>query len=247
MRIGSNARQKMAILVYGMQHIHYLNKSNSGPQNTLKLMLVFKECMTGQLHLDLSLRMIFLSLQMLMLFGMPTIYKWGGFMTRKLSGRRLFDRHAKYVTGGIHMTNSAFLPTAILKELTATESGYYNGFVNTAFLFNMTIEEMEEEQERLYNLHYRSCWGADTDSVEKSIDVKPYLPWFLECNPERFPYWFGKPDGRYQKMLEIMVAFRNKVQYTKQKEIFRKLFKRYFFPNRKNRLACNIMEISYKT
>ena len=117
-----------------------------------------------------------------------------------------------------------------------------------AFLFNMTIEEMEEEQERLYNLHYRSCWGADTDSVEKSIDVKPYLPWFLECNPKRFPYWFGKPDRRYQKMLDIIVALRNKFKFPEQNETFRnlrKLFNRYFFANFKNKAACNIMEIRY--
>ena len=91
------------------------------------------------------------------MFGMPTIYKWGSFMSRNMSGRRLFDRHTKYVTGGIHLTNSAFLPTALLKELTATEGGYYNGFVNLAFLFDMTVKEMEEEQERLYTHHYRSC------------------------------------------------------------------------------------------
>ena len=116
------------------------------------------------------------------LFGMPTIYRWRGVRTKQLSGRRVFDRHAKYMTGGIHMTNTAFVPTAVLKEITATEGAYYNRFVNLAYLFNMTMEELVEEQERIYNLDYRKCWAADTDSLEESWDVKHFLPWFLECN-----------------------------------------------------------------
>ena len=54
------------------------------------------------------------------LFGMPTIYKWGTVQTEKRLGRRLFQKHDKYVVGGMHMTNPAYLPMAILKELIAT-------------------------------------------------------------------------------------------------------------------------------
>jgi len=179
------------------------------------------------------------------MFGMPTIYRWETFMAQNLSGRRLFERHSKYVSGGMHLTNAAYLPAAILKELTATENGYYNGFVNIEFLFNMTVGEMEEEQERLYSHHYRSCWAKDIDLVKQSLDVKTTLPWFLECNPERFPYWFGKPDRRYQKMLEILHVSRHKFKIPEQYEIFRKLFRRYFYANPKNKAACNIVEIRY--
>ena len=86
------------------------------------------------------------------------------------------------------------------------------------------------------------------DLVENSVDVRATLSWFLECNPERFPYWFGKPDRRYQKMLDALNALRNKFKDPEQNETFRKLrklFRRYFFPNFKNKAACNIMEIRY--
>ena len=33
------------------------------------------------------------------------------------------------VKGGIHLTNSAFLPTSLIKEFTATEEGYYSAAV----------------------------------------------------------------------------------------------------------------------
>ena len=31
------------------------------------------------------------------------------------------------------------------------------------------------------------------DEVE---DMDKFIPWFLECNPGRFPYWFGALDPR---------------------------------------------------
>ena len=31
------------------------------------------------------------------------------------------------------------------------------------------------------------------DEVE---DMDKFVPWFLECNPGRFPYWFGTLDPR---------------------------------------------------
>ena len=33
------------------------------------------------------------------------------------------------VKGGIHLTNSAFLPTSLIKEFSATEEGYYSASV----------------------------------------------------------------------------------------------------------------------
>jgi len=55
------------------------------------------------------------------------------------------------------LTNPSFLPLAILKELTATENGYYAGFVNLDFLFEMNPKQMMEEQTRLQKLHYYSA------------------------------------------------------------------------------------------
>ena len=37
-------------------------------------------------------------------------------------------------------------------------------------------------------------------------DITPYLPWWLECNPDRFPYWWGRPDPRNVDLLEAMTS-----------------------------------------
>jgi hypothetical protein len=68
---------------------------------------------------------------------MPTIYEWKSIKEKKFDGRRLFNLtySGKYVAGGLQMTNAAFIPTALLKELTATEDNFYSGFINTNFLF----------------------------------------------------------------------------------------------------------------
>ena len=56
-------------------------------------------------------------------YGLPTIYHWGHILSREADGSRLqyFFRGVrdKYVEGGIHMTNSAFFPIGILKEIRA--------------------------------------------------------------------------------------------------------------------------------
>ena len=78
-------------------------------------------------------------------------------------------------------------------------------------------------------------------------DITPYLPWWLECNPDRFPYWWGLPDSRYVTMKEILTESRHKFDIPDQYEILRKLFRRYFYANPRNKAACNILEIRYDT
>ena len=29
-----------------------------------------------------------------------------------------------------------------------------------------------------------------------------YIPWWLACNPPRYPYWFGRPDPRNSLLLQ---------------------------------------------
>ena len=102
------------------------------------------------------------------------------------------------------MTKTSFLPNAILKEVTATEALWYPGYLNTGFLLTATKEKLDKEQAAIYNLEDNSCWKEVTDTLELSKDVEHYVPWFLACNPDRFPYWFGKPDPRNEDMEEAL-------------------------------------------
>ena len=71
------------------------------------------------------------------LYVQPTIYSWGTIRRQEQTGERLNclpgradDCQKKpMVKGGIHLTNSAFLPTSLIKEFSATEEGYYSASV----------------------------------------------------------------------------------------------------------------------
>ena len=141
-------------------------------------------------------------------YGLPTIYKWETIVKGKYSGARLqvyFPYVAKtprnkYVAGGIHLTNAAFLPNFLIKEISATETeGYMAGNLR-----NLTIEEVEMDQAALYQFENKRFWFNRTDPIESATDVQKYIPWFLECNKERFPYWFGNTDPRNYQLLEVL-------------------------------------------
>ena len=58
--------------------------------------------------------------------SLPTIYRWEEVADGRQDGSRLQimfkGRRDKYMMGGMHMSNPAFLPLAILKEITASET-----------------------------------------------------------------------------------------------------------------------------
>ena len=168
------------------------------------------------------------------LVGLPTIYHWKLIRDRVYPGDQLTNQRfpgprSLYVEGGIHLTANSFLPEALLKELTATEDQFYSGFVNTRHLLSLSLRQLDEEQQKLYRLENMHCWKDMTvpvdDFKEVSItrilviisitldtinqyQVVPsvHLPWYLSCNRERFPYWFGKSDPRNLDLLQAFPA-----------------------------------------
>ena len=45
------------------------------------------------------------------------------------------------------------------------------------------------------------------DPVEEVEDVEIFIPWFLACNPDRFPYWFGRPDPRNEDLFHQLTLY----------------------------------------
>ena len=41
-------------------------------------------------------------------------------------------------------------------------------------------------------------------------DVQAEVPYFLQCNKDRFPYWFGVIDPRNKLLSESLITFRKK-------------------------------------
>ena len=145
-------------------------------------------------------------------YSQPTIYRWGDLASNNMTGRRLQSEYkqerTRSVVGGVHLTHLAFLPAALLKSITATErekSRQTNFF--TDFYQGVTITDLNSQQDLLYKLDYRQTWLFPmlVDSLDNSVDdIQPTVPWFLACNKERFPYWYGLPDPRNQEFLRAL-------------------------------------------
>ena len=85
-------------------------------------------------------------------------------------------------------------------------------------------------------------WAEAMDPVEMVDDDELYIPWFLDCNRERFPYWFGKEDSRYQNFLNRMKEVKQSFhfpekrkrpdicfqEYTQQTQVTKQTFYLYF-------------------
>ena len=56
-----------------------------------------------------------------------------------------------------------------------------------------------------------------TDDIQEVTDVSAEVPLSLECNKERFPYWFGLSDPRNKILHHKLKDFRNSVGITGNK------------------------------
>ena len=109
--------------------------------------------------------------------------------------------YPRYILGGIHMTNPAFLPNALLKEITGTE---YTTKIPSFFNDNHNLTELDRQQARIFELANKPSWLKRIDPVSSVTDIVSKLPWWLECNPARYPYWFGQSDPRNELLLKAM-------------------------------------------
>ena len=146
-------------------------------------------------------------------YAEPTIYRWEGIMTGMFDGRRgvmglrMFPNITNmkhYIQGGIHMTANSFVPTTLLKDLTATE---YVGALDLETLEEMTLEDFNSLQDYNYNLNYSETFKKRWDTIETVTDVESFVPWFLKCNPQRYPYWSGHPDPRNKFLVNYLKEF----------------------------------------
>ena len=47
---------------------------------------------------------------------------------------------------------------------------------------------------RIFGLENKLSWRRRIDTAASVTDVVTKLPWWLECHPSSYPYWFGGPD-----------------------------------------------------
>ena len=105
------------------------------------------------------------------------------------------------------MTNIAFLPNALLKEVTGTS---YHHKIPSFFNNNHDLEELDRQQGRAFGLENHKAWRKRRDPISSVTDVPTRLPWWLVCNPDRYPYWFARPDPRNKLLLKAMQSGESK-------------------------------------
>lgn len=108
----------------------------------------------------------------------------------------------KFLLGGMHMSDHNYLPFRFMKFLTCTECAGFKvktciGY--STLLRNNGIDAIAEYFEKMFHGQKRNNrrW-VRVEKLSKKEKVLVQLPWFLECNRDRYPYNFGKIDERYK-------------------------------------------------
>ena len=80
----------------------------------------------------------------------------------------------------------------------------------------------------------KQCWLANSDNRNNVTDVEMFVPWFLSCNPHRYPYWIGRHDQRNSDLLTAMADIALSTQHVPQsyweQSTVKKLFKKSIYP-----------------
>ena len=117
---------------------------------------------------------------------------------------RMRGKSEKFLLGGIHMTDNGYLPYIMAKLIACTECGdgaaqlitelasyFQEGQVTTE-----TLLKLAKALDRSQPLRSRF---QKVPEIREALGAAYYLPWFLQCNPERYSSWFGKMDERLQE------------------------------------------------
>ena len=134
--------------------------------------------------------------------GDPTFYTISEAKKLLNSGRpptRNRGKSGAFLLGGMHMTRHRFLPYMVLQSLTCSECRAEDAktVIRTREILSWrNFEEAEQvwDSYNTYRLTDRTVSITKLDPKEVARIHK--IPWFLSCNAERYPYWWGKHDTR---------------------------------------------------
>ena len=62
----------------------------------------------------------------------------------------------------------------------------------------MTEEDIDKMQELRSNNqdNFAKLFSSRLERINMINDTAKFVPWFLECNEKRYPYWYGVKDPR---------------------------------------------------
>jgi hypothetical protein len=110
-----------------------------------------------------------------------------------------------YLLGGIHMTDNGLLPFLLAKLIACSDCAddiakiskvlapYFQQGKGNISRKGSSILDLTEKMDRSLSLRDRF---ERVEDVKMDLGSAYYLPWYLKCNPERFPSWYGRMDSR---------------------------------------------------
>ena len=132
--------------------------------------------------------------------GDPTFHVWKSAMRQKhKTPSRNRGTSGNFILGGAHFSNYGYLISQILKGMSCTECDYANLQKRLAHL-RAAVQSGEWQQLEQASSQMQANWAARTIALDQldpaERDRIVYLPWFYDCNRDRYSMWEGRPDSR---------------------------------------------------
>lgn len=114
---------------------------------------------------------------------------------------RMRGTSRKFLLGGIHMTDNGYLPFRMAKIIACTECHNWAATLITDMATIFRDDQAKEETLAKLDAYLNPVWSdrkrfVGGGAMQKRLGAAYYIPWFLQCNPERFASWYGKIDSR---------------------------------------------------
>ncbi|CAL8127741.1 unnamed protein product [Orchesella dallaii] len=107
-----------------------------------------------------------------------------------------------HLLGGMHMSYYGYMPLRITKYFTATESKIESLIIELIpIIRNLSLESLREVEIQLAQIPYTFLSRIITlerlkEKFPKEYEQVVYIPWFYNCNRQRYPAWEGFHDLR---------------------------------------------------
>ena len=122
---------------------------------------------------------------------------------------RMRGKSGHTLLGGIHMTDNRYLPFYLAKRIACSECGdaAIKMMQELATLFqngNVIVESLHKyskSHDISSSFDSAEAWRSrfrEVGEIQGELGAAYYLPWFLQCNVERYPNWYGKTDSRLE-------------------------------------------------
>lgn len=119
-------------------------------------------------------------------------------MSSGTTATRVRGTSGQFLLSGMHMTRHQYVPFMMLEPITCTECGWKDPAFVKEVQQVMTSGSMARIEEYWIRFHldrlvHRTIPLKDLPESERAL---VYVPWFLACQPDRYPYWTGRHDFR---------------------------------------------------